>query len=59
MMGLLAFLLACGLWPVPLLKGNLNATSVLLLERQAAQPQTKILDTPAGSNEAIDGAGKN
>ncbi|HUO56963.1 MAG TPA: proton-conducting transporter membrane subunit [bacterium] len=34
MMGLLAFLLACGLWPVPLLKGNLSAASVLLGQRQ-------------------------
>jgi hypothetical protein len=46
MMGLLAFLLACGLWPVPLLKGNLSAASILLMERQAAQPPIKTNETP-------------
>ena len=36
MLGLVAFLLACGIWPVPLLHQNLSAASALLQERQDA-----------------------
>jgi NADH-quinone oxidoreductase subunit M len=54
MMVLLAFLLACGLWPVPLLKGNLTAASTLLMERQAAQTQIKTNESPARSSEAVE-----
>ncbi len=50
MMGLVAFLLIGGLWPVPLLKGNLSAASILLQQRQAVSDQAKTINTaPAGN----------
>jgi hypothetical protein len=49
-MGLVAFLLIGGLWPVPLLKGNLSAASILLQQRQAVSDQAKTINTaPAGN----------
>ena len=47
LLGLVAFLLACGLWPVPLLKGNLSAASALLQERQTVSVPAKTMSTLA------------
>lgn len=42
MLGLVAFLLVGGLWPVPLLKGNLSAAAALLQERQQVPSRATI-----------------
>lgn len=52
MLGLVAFLLACGLWPVPLLKGNLSAASALLKERQGASLVSQPGLPPVAGNQA-------
>jgi NADH-quinone oxidoreductase subunit M len=50
MLGLVAFLLAFGLWPAPLLKVNLSAASVLLHDRPAVPAQTNIIRTASRSS---------